>query len=158
MNRDFEDLLRALSVARAEYLVIGGYAVGFHTEPRYTKDLDVWVRPSRANARKVMSALEAFGAPLANLRLKDLTTPGIIFQIGIEPNRIDVLTEVDGVDFAEAWERKVVGPFGEVSANWMAPVDLAANKRAVGRPQDLLDLQKLAPLLPKPARRPRKKA
>lgn len=69
MNPDFEDLLRALSVARAEYLVIGGYAVSFHTEPRSTKDLGVWVRPTTANARKVMAALKSFGAPLANLRL-----------------------------------------------------------------------------------------
>ena len=102
MNPDFEDLLRGLSASRAEYLVIGGYAVAFHTEPRYTKNLDVWVRPTAANARRVMTALRKFGAPLANLRLKDLTTPGIIFQIGVEPNRIDVLTEVDGVDFQAA--------------------------------------------------------
>lgn len=80
MNRDFEGLLRALSAARAEYLVIGGYAVGFHTEPRYTKDLDVWVRPTRANARKVMAALEAFGAPLANLRLRTSRRRGSSFR------------------------------------------------------------------------------
>jgi hypothetical protein len=151
MNRDFEDLLRALSAARADYLVIGGYAVSFHTEPRYTKDLDVWVRPTTANARKVMAALKAFGAPLTNLRLKDLTTPGIIFQIGVEPNRIDVLTEVDGVEFAKAWERRTDAPFGEVEVHWIGVVDLAANKRTVGRPQDLLDLAKLDALTPKAA-------
>lgn len=147
MNPDFEDLLRDLSAARAEYLVIGGYAVSFHTEPRYTKDLDVWVRPTLANARRVMKGLRKFGVPLANLRLKDLTTPGIIFQIGVEPNRIDVLTEVDGVDFETAWGRRVEGPFGKLTVPWIAAVDLAANKRSVGRPQDLLDLKKLAPLL-----------
>lgn len=154
MNPDFEDLLRGLSASRAEYLVIGGYAVSFHTEPRYTKDLDVWVRPTLGNARRVMKALREFGAPLTNLRLKDLTTPGIIFQIGVEPNRIDVLTEVDGVDFDLAWKRRVEGPFGKLTVPWISVVDLAANKRSVGRPQDLLDLQKLAPLL---ARTPRKR-
>lgn len=161
MNPDFEDLLRALSVARAEYLVIGGYAVSFHTEPRYTKDLDVWVRPTTANARKVMAALKSFGAPLANLHLKDLTTPGIIFQIGVEPNRIDVLTEVEGVEFDHAWNRRVDAPFGEVTVHWIGVLDLATNKRAVGRPQDVLDLVKLDALeampkpqsLPPPARR-----
>lgn len=152
MNRDFEDLLRALSAARAEYLVVGGYAVGFHTEPRYTKDLDVWVRPTPANARRVWAALKAFGAPLANLRLKDLSTRGIIFQIGVEPNRVDVLTDMDGVDFATAWQRRATGPFGDVEVNWLAPVDLIANKRAVGRPQDLLDVKKLQPLVRRPAR------
>lgn len=154
MNPDFEDLLRDLSAARAEYLVIGGYAVSFHTEPRYTKDLDVWVRPTLANARRVMKGLRKFGAPLNNLRLKDLTTPGIIFQIGVEPNRIDVLTDVDGVDFEGAWARRVQGPFGRLSVPWISVVDLAANKRSVGRPQDLLDLEKLSPLL---SRRPPKR-
>lgn len=159
MNPDFEDLLRDLSAARAEYLVIGGYAVAFHTEPRYTKDLDVWVRPTTANARRVMTALRKFGAPLDNLRIKDLTTLGIIFQIGVEPNRIDVLTEVDGVDFEAAWKRRVEGPFGRVTVPWISATDLAANKRSVGRPQDLLDLAKLRPLLAATAKkRPAKTA
>ena len=101
-----------------------------------------------------MTALKKFGAPLANLRLKDLTTPGIIFQIGVEPNRIDVLTEVDGVDFQAAWGRRVESPFGKVTVPWMGIADLATNKRSVGRPQDLLDLAKLTPLL---GRLPRRK-
>jgi len=156
MNRDFEDLLTALSEGRAEYLVVGGYAVSFHTEPRYTKDLDVWVRPTRANARRVMKALREFGAPLRNLKLADLSTPGIIYQIGVEPNRIDIITQVDGVDFEPAWQRRVMGGFGAVKVPWLAPIDLAANKKSVGRPQDLLDLEKLKPLLGG-ARKPRKK-
>ncbi|MFZ5439720.1 MAG: hypothetical protein ACOZQL_06910 [Myxococcota bacterium] len=147
MNPDFVDLLRVLSDERAEFLVVGGYAVAFHTEPRYTKDLDVWVRPSRTNARRVLKALKRFGAPLANLRERDLTTPGIIFQIGVEPNRIDLLTEMDGVEFDEAWARRVSGPFGDLKVPWLSAKDLAANKRKVGRPQDLLDLEKLKPLL-----------
>lgn len=85
MNPDFVDLLRGLSAERAEYLVIGGYAVAFHTEPRYTKDLDVWVRPTRTNARRVLKALRKFGARLANLREKDLTTPGSSSRSALSP-------------------------------------------------------------------------
>lgn len=147
MNRDFVDLLRALSNARADFLIIGGYAVSFHAEPRYTKDLDVWVRPTAANARRVMTGLRAFGAPLANLKLKDLVDPGIVFQIGIEPNRIDILTDIEGVSFEDAWKRRVVGAFGPIRVAWLSPVDLVTNKRAVARPQDLLDVAKLEPLL-----------
>jgi hypothetical protein len=157
MNPDFVDLLSDLSDARAEYLVVGGHAVSFHSEPRYTKDLDLWVRPTTANARRVLQALKAFGAPLTNLKLKDLTTPGIIFQIGVEPNRIDLLTELDGVDFAAAWKRRVVGPFGKLSVEWISVEDLAANKRSVRRPQDLLDLAKLEPLLAPTAGKKRRK-
>jgi hypothetical protein len=164
MNHDFEDLLRALSASRVEHLVVGGYAVAFHTEPRYTKDLDVWVRPTTANARRTMAALRAFGAPLNNLKLKDLATPGVIFQIGVEPNRIDILTDLDGVDFEVAWKRRVEGPFGKLKVPWMAPVDLVANKRKVRRPQDLVDLAKLEGLLARAApphllgrRRPQKR-
>jgi hypothetical protein len=157
MNPDFVDLLSDLSAARAESLVVGGHAVSFHTEPRYTKDLDLWVRPTAANARRVLRGLKAFGAPLTNLKLKDLTTPGIIFQIGVEPNRIDVLTELDGVDFAAAWKRRVAGPFGTLNVDWISVEDLAANKRSVRRPQDLLDLAKLEPLLaPKTGHKRRK--
>lgn len=152
MNRDFVELLTALSEERAEYLVVGGYAVAFHTEPRYTKDLDVWVRPTRANARRVMKALKRFGAPLRNLKLVDLATPGIIYQMGVEPNRIDIITEVEAVKFEEAWARRVAGKFGAAHVEWMAPIDLTTNKRAVGRPQDLRDVAMLEPLLAKPAR------
>ncbi len=131
--------------------------MSFHTEPRFTKDLDVWIRPTPANAKRTMAALKSFGAPLDNLRTKDLSTRGVIFQIGVEPNRIDILTNMDGVDFEPAWERRVVGRFGMLEVPWMAPVDLVANKRCVGRPQDLLDLARLEPLVPaKPRKRPRR--
>lgn len=149
MNRDFVELLRALSSERAEFLLIGDYAVGFHAQPRYTKDLDVWVRPTPANARRVMKALEKFGAPTSNLRLKDLTNPDLVYQVGVEPNRIDFLMSIAGVKFGDAWKRRVEGPFGELTVPWISARDLVANKKKVGRPQDLLDVQTLAPLLKK---------
>ena len=142
-HHDFEELLSALSGEHADFLVVGAYAVMKYTEPRYTKDLDIWVGASRANAKKVYRALQRFGAPLDNVKIADLATPGIVFQIGIEPVRIDIITEVDGLDFDEAWKRRVVGRYGAVPIAFVSVEDLIANKRAVGRPQDLLDLEKL---------------
>lgn len=147
MNRDFEELLSALSVERCEFLIVGAHAVAFHTEPRYTKDLDLWVRPVRANAVRVRRALAKFGAPVKNLSIRDLCTPGIIFQIGVEPNRVDVLTKLEGLDFEEAWRASVPGRFGAVDVRFLSAASLVVNKRAVGRPQDLLDIARLAPVL-----------
>jgi hypothetical protein len=148
-HRDFEELLSALSSERVEFLIVGAYAVMAVTEPRYTKDLDVWVRPSRANARRVYRALERFGAPLDNLRVRDLEREGIIFQIGVEPVRIDILTQVDGIDFEGAFQRAVRGKYGNVELAFLSVADLIENKKRVGRPQDLLDVAKLEAIAPK---------
>ena len=142
-NPDFRDLFAALSAERAEFIVVGAHAVMVHTEPRYTKDLDVWVRPSTENARRVLAALRAFGAPLADLRVEDLETPGVVFQIGVAPNRIDVLTAIDGVSFDDAWPQRIPTAYGGVPISTLGLEDLITNKRAAGRPQDLLDLEKL---------------
>ncbi len=151
-HRDFEELLSALSNERVEFLIVGAYAVMAVTEPRYTKDLDVWIRPSRTNARRVYRALEAFGAPLSNLSLRDLEREGIIFQIGVEPVRIDLLTQVDGLDFSKAFERATKGKYGKVEVAFLSIADLIKNKKRVGRPQDLLDVAKLEAVLPKKPR------
>src|SRR5579859_5958998 len=96
-NPDFRDLFSELCAAQAEFLVVGAHAVMFHTVPRYTKDLDVWVRPDPVNAVRVHLALSRFGAPMTDLSVADLAKPGTIFQIGIAPNRVDVLTSIEGV-------------------------------------------------------------
>ncbi len=144
IGADFRDLLCALSDAEARFLVIGGYAVGIHGRPRATKDLDVWVEASAANAPRVMRALVAFGAPLFGLTISDIEKPGIVLQIGLPPNRIDITTKIDGVSFARAWPRRVRV---EMSEGLVCPViglkDLLANKRASGRPQDLADVDAL---------------
>jgi hypothetical protein len=147
-HRDFEELLSALSSERVELLIVGAYAVMAVTEPRYTKDLDVWVRPSPANARRVYRALKRFGAPLANLRVRDLEREGIIFQIGVEPVRIDILTQVDGIDFEGAFQRARRGKYGNVEVAFLSVADLIENKKRVGRPQDLLDVAKLEAIAP----------
>lgn len=142
-NPDFRDLFVELSAAGAEFLVVGAHAVMFYTVPRYTKDLDIWVRPTRDNAQRVYRALAAFGAPLDALTEDDLAIPGTIFQIGMAPNRIDILTSIQGVDFETAWQRRVLSTYGDAAIQLLSRADLLANKRAVGRPQDLLDIAHL---------------
>lgn len=142
-NPDFKDLFVALSAERVEYIVVGAHAVMVHTEPRYTKDLDVWVRPTRDNAERAHRALASFGAPMHDLSVDDLHVPGTIFQIGIAPNRIDVLTSIEAVSFDDAWSRRLERTYDGVPISTLSVDDLITNKRAVGRPQDLIDVDKL---------------
>jgi len=142
-NPDFKDLFVALSDQDADFIVVGAHAVMIFTEPRYTKDLDVWVRPTPDNAARVYRALQAFGAPLSDLTETDLATPGVIFQIGVPPNRIDVITQIDGVDFDAAWRRRVQSSYDGAAIAILSLDDLIQNKRVAGRKQDLLDLESL---------------
>lgn len=144
-NRDFRDLLAALSDHSVRFLIVGGYAVTFHARPRFTKDLDVWVDPAGDNADRVFAALSDFGAPLPahGVTPRDFTVPGTIYQIGIPPNRVDVLTAVEGLQFAPCWERRVAARFADVDVHYVSREDLIVNKRAVGRPQDLEDAREL---------------
>jgi hypothetical protein len=138
-NPDFRDLFAALNDAEARYLVVGGHALAFHAVPRFTKDLDVWVEPTVDNAVRVMSALVAFGAPLVDLSIDDLASPGNVYQMGVPPNRIDLLTEVEGTTFEQAWSHRKGGVYGGVAVSVIGLDELIVNKRAVGRPQDLVD-------------------
>lgn len=139
MNRDFADMLSELSEAGVEYLVVGGYAVIAHGFPRATGDIDLWVRPSSENARRVMHALRRFGAPLADLTEDDLSTPGVVFQIGVIPNRIDILTEVDGVTFDEAWASRLTETVEGQQVPVLGRSALLRSKKAAGRKKDLID-------------------
>jgi len=143
MNSDFKDLLRALSDENVEYLIVGGYAVGKHSEPRYTKDLDIWVKTSPENAQRVYSALSNFGAPLEGIPPSVFEDPELIYQIGVEPNRIDVLMDVDGSNFDDCWERRVESSFGTVKAVFISIDDLIKTKLLLARPQDLIDAENL---------------
>src|SRR4051812_14740925 len=107
MSRDFAEMLSALSAAGAEYLVVGAHALAAHGYPRATGDLDIWVNPTRENAERVWKALVSFGAPLADLTLDDLCQPRIVFQMGVPPSRIDLLTSIDGVEFIGAWPSRL---------------------------------------------------
>ena len=143
VNPDFKDLFSELSAAEARFLVVGAHAVIYYATPRYTKDLDIWIEPSEDNARRVYLALSRFGAPMESLETRDLATPGTIFQIGLEPNRVDVITEVEGLSFSEAWDKRVPSTYGEIPIFILGIDDLLSNKRAVARPQDLLDVEAL---------------
>ena len=146
MNRDFKDLLSTFNANGVEYLVVGAHALAAHGHVRATKDLDVWVRPSAENAPRVLRALKDFGAPLFELSEADLLQPGLIFQIGVPPVRIDVITAIDGVQFADAWKGRVNAQFAGVDAAVLSVDHLIANKRAAGRLQDLADVERLEKL------------
>ena len=143
MNQDFLDLLRALSAADARFVIVGAYAVAFHGEPRATGDLDLWVEPTAENARRVHAALSAFGAPLDDLTVEDLARDDLVFQMGLPPRRIDLLTSITGVRFDEAWAARVPGHYGDVPVAVIGRDALIKNKRALGRPKDLLDIELL---------------
>jgi|ERR1700722_19542750 hypothetical protein len=140
---DFLDLLTALNATEARYLLVGGYAVGFHGVPRATKDVDVWIEASDDNAGRVMAALRTFGAPLAGLAERDLARPGLGFRMGEPPFRIEILTEISGVAFAAAWPRREQASVDGVRLSVIGRADLIANKRAAGRTRDLADVEAL---------------
>ncbi|MDP2317990.1 MAG: hypothetical protein Q8O42_01440 [Acidobacteriota bacterium] len=143
VNPDFRDLFAALNEAGASYLVVGAHAVAFYAEPRYTKDLDIWVDASPGNAPRILAALQAFGAPLTGVTEADFHRPGAVLQIGVEPNRIDVTTQIDGVVFEAAWPTRLASTFGDQAIWIIGRAELIQNKSAAARPQDLLDLDLL---------------
>lgn len=114
-----------------------------YTEPRYTKDLDIWTEPSPENAKRVFDALADFGAPMAEATVEDFTNQDIIFQIGIAPHRIDVMMSVKGLTFTEAWSQRLETEFEGVTMNLVSKTHLIVSKEAAGRPQDLIDLDHL---------------
>jgi len=144
-NQHFNELLQGLNDAGVEYLVIGGYAVMFYTEPRFTKDLDIWVRNTSKNAQAVYDALLKFGAPLKSdgITPDSFTENNLVYQIGVVPMRIDVSTHSDGISFSTAWAHKVDATLFGASVKVISLPDLITNKKAVGRPQDRRDLKRL---------------
>jgi hypothetical protein len=153
VNLDFSELLSTFNAHGVEYLVVGAHALAAHGHVRATKDLDVWVRPSVENAPRVLRALAAFGAPVQELTEKDLATPDLIFQIGVAPVRIDVISAIDGVEFVDAWRGRVEARLEGVRVPVLSVEDLIRNKKASGRLQDLADVERLEEL----AKSPRKK-
>jgi hypothetical protein len=138
-SQNFKDLLLLLNNCQVEFPIVGGYAVMRYSEPRFTKDLDIWVGHSAANSGKVFAALSRFGAPLRNDGVDENTFSAdhIVYQIGVAPVRIDILTSISGCRFEEAWSRRVPGVMYGVPVNFISLPDLIANKRAAGRASDL---------------------
>ena len=141
MNRDFKELLSTFNALAVEYLVVGAHALASHGHVRATKHLDIWIRPGRENALHVLDALRDFGAPLHGLTEEDLATPGLIFQIGVAPVRIDIITAIDGVVFDEAWSEKVRTTFEGEPTQVLSRKHLIQNKKAAGRTQDIADVE-----------------
>jgi hypothetical protein len=133
-------MLNALNDAGADYLVVGAYALSVYGPPRATGDFDIWVRPSEENAKRVWTALENFGAPRRKLTQQDLQVPENVFQIGVAPNRIDILTSITGVEFDEAWQHRERKQLNGISVSVIGRAQLLKNKRATGRPKDLADV------------------
>lgn len=140
MNRDFVEILSELSAAGAEFIVVGAHALAALGVPRATGDIDIWVRPTPENANRVLEALRRFGAPLFDLTSDDLTRHDTVFQIGLPPARVDILSGISGVEFADAWSRRVLVSIEDVQVPVLSREDFVANKRAAGRTKDLLDL------------------
>lgn len=144
MNSDFKDLLKILLENGAKFMIVGGYAVIRYTEPRYTKDLDILIASDRDNATKVYRSLKIFGAPLTALKEEDLTVEGNFFQIGLPPNRIDIIVTIPGIDFNSSFSRCEFVNVGELAVPFISRDDLIQAKLAAGRPQDLVDAGALA--------------
>ena len=145
LNADFRDLLTCLVREGVEFLLVDAYALAFHGVPRATGDIDVLVRATPANAERTWRALKAFGAPLAAAGVKpeDFARPAVVYQIGLPPRRIDVLTEISGVTFDEAWESRAEGELDGLAVPILGRAALLRNKRASGRLKDLADVERL---------------
>ncbi|MFZ4656464.1 MAG: DUF6036 family nucleotidyltransferase [Caldilineaceae bacterium] len=143
VNSDFTDLLKIFNDNHVRYLVIGGYAVVQYAEPRYTKDLDLWISTDHTNAAAIYKALQEFGAPLANLTVDDFSEEGYFYQMGVPPVRVDILMGIPGGNFEESWQKRIEVDFDDLKVSFISKADLITVKRASGRPQDLIDAKNL---------------
>jgi hypothetical protein len=146
MNRDFAEMLSALSAAGARFLIVGAHALAAHGAPRATGDLDIWIQATSENAARVLTALRAVGAPQIDQNDPDHSAPDTVFQIGLPPARKDIITGISGVGFDEAWDRRITVWVGDLEVPTLGRPDFIANKQAAGRPKDLLDLELLPPV------------
>ena len=141
VQQDFKDLLELFNKHKIDYIVVGGYALGFHGAPRYTGDLDIFVRPDPVNARRIIQALNEFGFGSVGLTAADFEEEGKVVQLGFPPVRVDVITSITGVTWEQARSGRVEGDFGDVTVHFIGRDEFVANKRALGRKKDLADLE-----------------
>jgi len=144
-SQDFKEFVGLLNAHRVEYLIVGAHAVGIHGHPRYTGDLDIWVKPSAENARRVIAVLDAFGFGTMGLKTADFEQPHKVVSLGHPPFRIDLMTSASGVRFEDCWRNRVTIEYEGVDAAFIGRDDLLRNKEASGRPKDLGDLDELKP-------------
>lgn len=143
LSQDFREFVQLLTENKAEYLIVGGYAVGIHGHPRYTGDLDIWLNPTQQNAALILKAVNDFGFSSFNLTVDDFTKSENVIQLGYPPLRIDLLTDIDGVRFAEAYQNKLEVDMEGLLVNFIGYQDLIKNKQQTGRPRDMDDIDHL---------------
>ncbi|MEO6188973.1 MAG: hypothetical protein ABIO44_00010 [Saprospiraceae bacterium] len=142
-SQDFKEFIELLIKNKAEYLIVGGYAVGIHGHPRYTGDLDIWLNPTPHNAERILNSVNEFGFSSYQISLEDFTKPGNVIQLGYPPLRIDLLTEIDGVTFEECFANRKEVLVEDLMVNFIGYSDLLKNKKESGRPRDLDDIENL---------------
>jgi hypothetical protein len=157
INSDFRDLLERFVAAQVRFLVVGGYAVIKYTEPYYTKDLEIWIEAERENAHRTLAVLKEFGAPVADVKAEDLLNPDLMYQVGVDPVRVDVMCAVLGLSFAEAWAHRGTADFDGLPVPILSLRDILAAKKAAGRPKDRIQIRQLEKALLKASTHSRKK-
>ncbi len=140
---DYKELLRILNRRRVRYLLVGAYAVIHYTEPRYTKDLDIWIKPEIKNATRFYKALKEFGAPLRDIVEEDFTNENLVYQIGVAPVRVDIIMGLSGIKFDQAWKNRKFASFGGVKVNIIGIKELIKSKRKLKRYTDIADIELL---------------
>ena len=143
LDPDFEDFIQFLNQYEVDYMIVGGYAMAFHGSPRYTGDLDIWIDISESNAEKMLLVINAFGFSSLGFKKEDFLKENLINQIGYPPLRIDILTNIDGIDFKEAYTQKQVIEIEDLKANYIGLRDLIQNKKTSGREKDIIDVKTL---------------
>jgi hypothetical protein len=143
-SKDFKEFIQLLNKNQVEYLIVGGYAVGFHGYPRYTGDIDIWLNPIKTNVSKMASVLEEFGFSPQHFSIDDFQIKDNIVRIGFPPNRIDLMVSIDGVDFDECYPNRVIEDLGGAKVNFISVNDLIKNKKACNRTKDQIDVENLS--------------
>lgn len=143
LSQDFREFIELLNSNNVKYMVIGGYALAFHGHPRYTKDIDIWIRTDSDNAKNVIKVLHDFGFSALDLTEDDFLTEGNVIQLGYPPLRIDILTQATGVNFDECFSSKIQTDIDGIVINFIDITGLKKNKKATGRLQDLADIENL---------------
>lgn len=142
-QQDFKELLGLFNAHKVEYIIVGAYALAYHGAPRFTGDIDIFVKPSVKNAKKIVSALSDFGFGSLNLTVEDFQNPDSVIQLGVPPVRIDIITSLTGVTWKEADKGKVNGLYGDIPVHFLGKKQFIANKSAIGRKKDLADIESL---------------
>lgn len=143
IQRDFKELLELFNAQNVEYLIVGGYALAFHGAPRFTGDIDLFVKPDADNAQRILAALSEFGFGSLDLSETDFTSGENVIQLGVPPVRIDIMTSLSGVGWEKAESGKVSGHYGDTEVHFIGREDFVTNKKALGRQRDLADLEAL---------------